>query len=44
MKKKTQEQMNSIPCPDCLKDMHWCENCQEYHCDNLNCICNNYLC
>jgi len=34
---KTQYEMNPIPCPVCLKLMHWCEQCQEYHCNNSDC-------
>lgn len=33
---KLQEEMPPKPCPVCAELMHWCESCQEYHCNNSN--------
>ena len=49
MVKKLQKDMIPIPCPKCNEPMHWCEDCQEYHCDNSDMIyttghvCENYV-
>jgi len=36
--KKTQEMMPILKCWECGENLHFCEQCQAYHCDNSNCI------
>jgi hypothetical protein len=35
--KKNKENMPKLLCQECGKDLHWCEECKGYHCNNIEC-------